>query len=250
MQTALRRSTSRETRGPTASTVSTRPTPPGLGRCACSASLRRTRRPLVQLRSAADALATSSPTTRRKRRRPTCRSGLLMDPQAHGLLEQTLVVWGSEVRSAATGTTRVAGPQSFAVRLFDGSQAASGGTILGATDPVGYAAINVDPSPTTPHPCLGVGSIGSRRHNDRNEMAVNGGEVIHEVAPWVLMELAFRDSISAVLMVVGIGCWVRNIRAISSPRSESHRRGHRGWRTPALAHLTRMLEPYCVVSRA
>jgi hypothetical protein len=118
-------------------------------------------------------------------------AGLLIDLKRRGLLEQTLIVWGGEfgrtpaAENRAESPGRNHSPSGYSMWLAGGG--VKGGTIIGATDPVGYAAIARPIHPNDLHAtilhALGVNQHRlTYRHNNRNEMAtVNGGEVIHEV---------------------------------------------------------------------
>jgi hypothetical protein len=118
-------------------------------------------------------------------------AGLLRDLKRRGLLEQTLVVWGGEFgRTPAAenpGPTpgRNHSPSGYSMWLAGGG--AVGGKIIGATDPVGYAAIERPIHPNDLHAtilhALGVNQYRLvYRHHNRNEMlTVNGGQVVEEV---------------------------------------------------------------------
>ena len=118
-------------------------------------------------------------------------AGLLTDLKRRGLLEQTLVIWGGEFgRTPAAenpGPTpgRNHSPSGFSMWLAGGG--AKGGQIIGATDPVGYAAVERPIHPNDLHATIlhAFGIAQERliyRHHNRNEMlTVNGGEVINEV---------------------------------------------------------------------
>jgi hypothetical protein len=118
-------------------------------------------------------------------------AALLLDLKRHGLLEQTLVVWGGEFGRTPAAENRAASPgrnhspSGYSMWLAGGG--VKGGTIVGTTDPVGYAAIQRPIHPNDLHAtilhALGVNQHRlTYRHNNRNELAtVNGGEVIEEV---------------------------------------------------------------------
>lgn len=118
-------------------------------------------------------------------------AGLLADLKRRGLLEQTLVIWGGEFgRTPAAenpGPTpgRNHSPSGFSMWLAGGG--VNGGQVIGATDPVGYAAIERPIHPNDLHATIlhAFGIPEDRliyRHHNRDEMVtVNGGEVIEEV---------------------------------------------------------------------
>jgi hypothetical protein len=128
---------------------------------------------------------------------PQCRktdrpiAGLLADLKRRGLLGQTLVLWGGEFgRTPAAenpGPTpgRNHSPSGYSMWLAGGG--VRGGQVIGATDPVGYAAIERPIHPNDLHATV-LKSFGVEqrelvyRHHNRNEiLTVNGGEVVHEV---------------------------------------------------------------------
>ncbi len=118
-------------------------------------------------------------------------AGLLIDLKRRGLLEQTLIVWGGEFGRTPAAENRAANPgrnhspSGYSMWLAGGG--VQGGQTIGATDPVGYAAIERPIHPNDLHAtilhALGVNQHRlTYRHSNRNEMAtVNGGEVIGEV---------------------------------------------------------------------
>jgi hypothetical protein len=118
-------------------------------------------------------------------------AGLLTDLKRAGLLEQTLIVWGGEFgRTPAAenpGPTpgRNHSPSGYSMWLAGGG--VKGGQAIGATDPVGYAAIEKPVHPNDLHATiLHALGISQRqlyfRHNNRKELlTVNGGEVVKEV---------------------------------------------------------------------
>ncbi len=147
----------------------------------------------IQLRSGGwdahgDLIANHSPQAK-KTDKPI--AGLLIDLKRRGLLEQTLVVWGGEFGRTPAAENRAASPgrnhspSGYSMWLAGGG--VKGGQAIGATDPVGYAAIERPIHPNDLHAtilhALGVNQHWlTYRHNNRNEMAtVNGGEVIGEV---------------------------------------------------------------------
>ncbi|MFN4261893.1 MAG: DUF1501 domain-containing protein [Gemmataceae bacterium] len=125
----------------------------------------------------------------RKTDRPI--AGLLADLHRRGLLDETLVIWGGEFGRTPTaenpGPTpgRNHSPSGYAMWLAGGG--VRGGQVIGATDPVGYAAIERPIHPNDLHATI-LHALGLDQHlltylhNNRHELAtVNGGEVIQEV---------------------------------------------------------------------
>jgi uncharacterized protein (DUF1501 family) len=118
-------------------------------------------------------------------------AALLADLKQRGLLGQTLILWGGEFgRTPAAenpGPTpgRDHSPSGYSMWLAGGG--VKGGQVIGATDPVGYAAIDRPIHPNDLHATvLHALSIDQHdlyyRHNNRKELVtVNGGEVIQEV---------------------------------------------------------------------
>lgn len=117
-------------------------------------------------------------------------AGLLIDLKRRGLLEQTLIVWGGEFGRTPAAENRAEypgrnhSPSGYSMWLAGGG--IKGGTIVGATDPVGYAAINQPIHPNDLHATI-LHALGVNqhrlvyRHHNRNELAtVNGGQVIEE----------------------------------------------------------------------
>ncbi|MEX2263972.1 MAG: DUF1501 domain-containing protein [Bryobacteraceae bacterium] len=74
-------------------------------------------------------------------------AALIRDLKQRGLLDSTLVIWGgefgrmpvSQVREGASGAGRDHGPAGFTVWMAGGG--VKGGTIYGATDDIGYRAV-------------------------------------------------------------------------------------------------------------
>jgi hypothetical protein len=147
----------------------------------------------VQLRSGGwdahgDLIANHSPQAR-KTDRPI--AALLTDLKRRGLLDSTLVVWGGEFGRTPAAENRAASPgrnhspSGYSMWLAGGG--VRGGHVVGATDPLGYAAIERPIHPNDLHAtilhALGVNQHRlTYRHNNRSEMAtVNGGNVIGEV---------------------------------------------------------------------
>jgi uncharacterized protein (DUF1501 family) len=128
---------------------------------------------------------------------PQCRktdqpiAGLLTDLKRRGLLNQTLVVWGGEFGRTPTaenpGPTpgRNHSPSGYSMWLAGGG--VRGGQVIGATDPVGYAAIERLIHPNDLHATI-LHAFGVTqhqlvfRHHNRDEMVtVNGGTVVEEL---------------------------------------------------------------------
>jgi hypothetical protein len=147
----------------------------------------------VQVRSGGwdahgDLVANHGPQAR-KTDRPI--AALLADLRRRGLLGQTLVIWGGEFGRTPTAENRTSSPgrnhspSGYSTWLAGGG--VRGGRVIGATDPVGYAAIERPIHPNDLHAtvlaALGVDqSELVYRHNNRRELVtVNGGEVIREV---------------------------------------------------------------------
>jgi hypothetical protein len=118
-------------------------------------------------------------------------AALLIDLKRRGLLDETLVIWGGEFgrTPAAQGGVDKPGrdhsPSGYSMWLAGGG--VRGGQVIGATDPVGYAAVE---RPVHPHDlhatilrALGIDqhALFYERHNRRELVTVNGGNVIGEV---------------------------------------------------------------------
>jgi hypothetical protein len=119
-------------------------------------------------------------------------AGLLTDLKRRGLLDSTLVIWGGEFgrtpaaeNPGAPAPGRNHSPSGYSMWLAGGG--VRGGQVIGATDPVGYAAIERPIHPNDLHATiLRAFGIDQRRlvfrHNNRDEIVtVNGGTVIEEV---------------------------------------------------------------------
>jgi hypothetical protein len=118
-------------------------------------------------------------------------AGLLRDLKRRGLLEQTLVIWGGEFGRTPTAegsgpdVGRDHSPSGYSMWLAGGG--VRGGQILGATDPVGYAAIDEPVHPNDLHATiLHAFGIDQRdlfytHHSRREIVTVNGGRVIDKV---------------------------------------------------------------------
>ncbi|MCA9175612.1 MAG: DUF1501 domain-containing protein [Planctomycetales bacterium] len=103
-------------------------------------------------------------------------AGLLTDLKQRGLLESTLVVWCGEFGRTPTmegrGNGRDHSPAGYSVWLAGGGVA--GGKVIGATDPLGYVAIERPVSPQDLHTtilhALGIDAARlSHLHHGRNE---------------------------------------------------------------------------------
>ncbi len=117
-------------------------------------------------------------------------AGLLKDLKRTGLLEQTLVIWGGEFgrTPAAENPGRTPGrnhsPSGYSMWLAGAG--VRGGKIVGATDPVGYAAVERPIHPNDLHASVlhafGINQYRlTYRHHGRDELlTVFGGEVVEE----------------------------------------------------------------------
>lgn len=118
-------------------------------------------------------------------------AAFLKDLKRRGLLDQTLVIWGGEFGRTPTAQPgagkpgRDHSPSGYSMWFAGGG--VRGGRIIGATDPVGYAAVE---RPVTPHDlhatilhALGLDQhrLYYERNNRRELVTVNGGEVVREV---------------------------------------------------------------------
>jgi hypothetical protein len=115
-------------------------------------------------------------------------AGLLKDLKRRGLLESTLVVWGSEFGRtpvSENGKGRDHNPYGFTVWLAGGG--VRGGTVYGATDEIGYRAVQDPVHPRDLHATilhlLGLDHLRlTVLHNGRHERLTDfGGRVIQEV---------------------------------------------------------------------
>jgi hypothetical protein len=125
----------------------------------------------------------------RKSDRPV--AGLLADLKRTGLLGRTLVIWGGEFGRTPTaenpGPTpgRNHSPSGYSMWLAGGG--VKGGRAVGATDPVGYAAVERPVHPIDLHATvLKAFGVEQKRlyyeHAGRRELVtVNGGRVVDEV---------------------------------------------------------------------
>src|SRR5262245_52604180 len=118
-------------------------------------------------------------------------AALLTDLKRRGLLGETLVVWGGEFgRTPAAenpGPTpgRDHSPSGYSMWLAGGG--VKGGQVIGATDEIGYAAVEQPIHPNDLHATI-LHALGidqhklTYRHNNREEIVtVNGGDVVKEV---------------------------------------------------------------------
>jgi hypothetical protein len=118
-------------------------------------------------------------------------AALLADLKRRGLLEQTLVIWGGEFGRTPTAERpgprpgRDHSPSGYTMWLAGGG--VKGGQAVGATDPVGYAAVDRPVHPNDLHAtillALGIDQYQLYyQHNNRKELVtVNGGEAVEEV---------------------------------------------------------------------
>jgi len=118
-------------------------------------------------------------------------AGLLADLKGRGLLDTTLVVWGGEFGRTPTveGDSKKPGrdhnPAGYTVWLAGGGVRA--GQVIGATDDVGYTAVERPVHPNDLHATiLHAFGVDQKRlyyeHSGRQEMVTNlGGEVVREV---------------------------------------------------------------------
>jgi hypothetical protein len=119
-------------------------------------------------------------------------AALLTDLKRRGLLDETLVVWGGEfgrTPAAQGGIGPDAGrdhsPSGYSMWLAGGG--VRGGQVIGATDPVGYAAIERPVHPNDLNATI-LHALGLDQqkliyvHHNREEIpTVLGGEVVREV---------------------------------------------------------------------
>jgi hypothetical protein len=118
-------------------------------------------------------------------------AAFLKDLKRRGVLERTLVIWGGEfgrtptVQAGSDKPGRDHSPSGYSMWLAGGG--VRGGQVIGATDPIGYAAIERPISPHDLHATIlqAVGIDQHRlyyeHHNRRELVTVNGGEIIKEV---------------------------------------------------------------------
>jgi hypothetical protein len=119
-------------------------------------------------------------------------AALLTDLKRTGLLASTLVVWGGEFgrtpaaeNPGSPSPGRNHSPSGYCVWLAGGG--VKGGQAIGATDEVGYAAVEDPVSPSDLHATI-LHAFGIDQHalyyahNNRKEIVtVNGGEVVRRV---------------------------------------------------------------------
>lgn len=116
-------------------------------------------------------------------------AAFLEDLHQRGLLDETLVVWGGEFGRTPTmeglGNGRNHNPLGYSVWLAGGG--VRGGQAIGATDELGYAAVERPVSISDFHATL-LQALGIEqhrlvwKHHGRGEIPTNlGGQVIHEV---------------------------------------------------------------------
>ena len=118
-------------------------------------------------------------------------AGFLKDLKRRGLLDQTLVIWGGEFgrtpasQRGAAKPGRDHSPSGYTMWMAGGG--IRGGQIIGATDPVGYAAIEKPIHPNDLHATI-LHAIGIDQHklyyehqNRRELVTVLGGKVVIEV---------------------------------------------------------------------
>jgi Protein of unknown function (DUF1501) len=120
-------------------------------------------------------------------------AGLLQDLKQHGLLDETLVIWGGEFGRTPTTEGKATGdkrgrdhsPAGYTMWLAGGG--VKGGQIIGATDDLGYVPVERPISPADFHATI-LHALGIDQHklyyvhNGRQEIAtVFGGEVVNEV---------------------------------------------------------------------
>jgi hypothetical protein len=119
-------------------------------------------------------------------------AGLLTDLKRAGLLDSTLMVWGGEFgrtpaaeNPGSPSPGRNHSPSGYCVWLAGGG--VKGGQAIGATDEVGYAAVEDPVSPNDLHATI-LHAFGVEQHalyyahNNRKEIVtVNGGEVVKRV---------------------------------------------------------------------
>ncbi len=116
-------------------------------------------------------------------------AALLTDLKRRGLLDDTLVVWAGEFGRTPTmeglGKGRNHNPLGYSIWLAGGG--VKGGQAIGATDDLGYAAIERPVSVSDFYATL-LHSLGIDQHeltwshHGRDEIATNlGGDIVHEV---------------------------------------------------------------------
>jgi hypothetical protein len=111
-------------------------------------------------------------------------AALIHDLKRSGLLDETLVVWGTEFgrTPGAQGTGRDHHPFAFSVWMAGGG--VKGGVVHGATDPIGFHAIENRHYVTDVHATvLHQLGLDSRRMEwpSRKRLEMDHGHVIHEI---------------------------------------------------------------------
>lgn len=117
-------------------------------------------------------------------------AGLLTDLKRRGLLDETLVICGGEFgrtpasQRGASKPGRDHSPSGYTTWLAGGG--VRGGQIIGATDDVGYSAVERPVHPNDLHATI-LHALGLDQHklyfehrNRRELVTVNGGKVVHE----------------------------------------------------------------------
>lgn len=118
-------------------------------------------------------------------------AAFLTDLKRRGLLDETLVLWGGEfgrtptAQAGADKPGRDHSPSGYTMWLAGGG--VRRGQVIGATDPVGYAAIEEPIHPNDLHATL-LHALGLdqyrlvyERNNRRELVTVNGGTVVQKV---------------------------------------------------------------------
>lgn len=118
-------------------------------------------------------------------------AALLADLNRRGLLDETLVICGGEFgrtpasQRGASKPGRDHSPSGYTTWLAGGG--VQGGQIIGATDEVGYSAVERPVHPNDLHATI-LHALGLDQHglvyehrNRRELVTVNGGKVVHEV---------------------------------------------------------------------
>jgi hypothetical protein len=115
-------------------------------------------------------------------------AGLLKDLKRRGLLDSTLVIWGSEFGRtpvSQNGKGRDHNPEGFTIWMAGGG--VKGGQVIGATDEIGYKAVSDRAHPRDIHATilhlLGLDHLKlTYLHNGRHERLTDfAGEVIRKV---------------------------------------------------------------------
>jgi hypothetical protein len=115
-------------------------------------------------------------------------AGLLKDLKRRGMLDETLVIWATEFGRtpiSQSGKGRDHNPEGFSIWMAGGG--IKGGTVVGATDDIGYKAVVDRAHPRDIHATilhlLGLDHMRlTYLHNGRRERLTDfGGDVIHKV---------------------------------------------------------------------